>query len=211
MATKGGRSPGRRKAWSSSSSHKNDSVQEGRSLLRQSGCVLWLTGPSGSGKSMIANTLQKELNAHRHLALVLDGDAVRKGLNCDLGFSPEDRRENVRRVAEVAALLADAGLIAITALISPYQVDRDQARHRIGPHRYLEIYLDVPVDVCRRRDPKGLYAQAMEGKIAQFTGVSAPYEPPRNAELTLPTHELTLDACVARILVELDERKLVWT
>jgi adenylyl-sulfate kinase len=167
------------------------------------GCVVWLTGLSGSGKSTVATELERHLfNLGRH-AYVLDGDNVRHGLCSDLGFSPQDRRENIRRLGEVARLFADAGLICITAFISPYRSDRDLARGMAVKGRFLEVYLDAPLEVCERRDPKGLYAKARAGEIKEFTGVSAPYEPPLKPELRLRTDKLTVDACVARIVEKL--------
>ena len=169
-------------------------------LLGQRGRVLWLTGLSGSGKSTIARALEARLHAEGRLAYVLDGDSVRQGLNSDLGFSEKDRTENIRRLGEVAALFADAGVIVITAFISPFRVDRDRARRAAGDDRFLEIYVDAPLEVCERRDPKGLYRKARQGQIAEFTGISSPYEPPLEPQLTLRSGELGVDACVERIL-----------
>jgi adenylylsulfate kinase len=134
---------------------------------------------------------------------MLDGDNVRAGINRDLGFGPDDRRENIRRMAEVAGLMNDAGLIAITAFISPYRADREMARQIIGAARFVEVYLDAPLEVCEQRDPKGLYRKARKGEIAEFTGVSAPYEPPEHAAVVLHTAAATVDACVEQLLGEL--------
>lgn len=175
-------------------------------LLGQRGVVCWLTGLSGSGKSTLAYALERRLVDDEHIAFVLDGDNVRHGLNKDLGFSPQDRTENIRRVGEVAALFAEAGLIAISAFISPYRDDRDTARRVAGGDRFVEIYLDVTVAVCERRDPKGLYKKARAGEIAEFTGVSAPYEAPDGPEVRLDTDALDVDACVGRIVDYLRER-----
>ncbi len=172
---------------------------EREALLGQRGAVLWLTGLSGSGKSTIAFALERRLLDQGHAAYVLDGDNVRFGLNSDLGFSPADRDENIRRVGEAAALFADAGMLAIAGFISPYGAHRDRARDRaVG--RFIEIYLDVPVSVCEERDPKGLYRKARAGEIANFTGVSAPYEAPDSPELRLDTADLSVDDCVDRIV-----------
>jgi adenylylsulfate kinase len=173
-------------------------------LLGQRGVVIWLTGLSGSGKSTIGYALERRLNGARHLTYVLDGDNVRHGLCSDLGFSHEDRTENIRRIGEVAALFADAGLIIITSFISPYRSDRDLARQRVPAGKFIEVFLDVPVEVCERRDPKGLYKKARAGEILEFTGVSAPYERPGAPELALDTESLDLDACVETIVAHLE-------
>ena len=165
-------------------------------LLGQRGAVIWLTGLSGSGKSTIAYALERKLTASRRLTYVLDGDNVRHGLCSDLGFSPDDRMENIRRIGEVAALFADAGLIIITSFISPYRSDRELARTRVPAGKFIECFLDVPVEVCERRDPKGLYRKARAGEIAEFTGISAPYESPEAPELSLDTDAMSLDECV---------------
>jgi bifunctional enzyme CysN/CysC len=168
------------------------------------GCVLWLTGLSGSGKSTIATELERELfNLGRHV-YILDGDNIRHGLCSDLGFSHEDRKENIRRVGEVAKLFADAGVICVTAFISPYRADRDLARKILTEGRFIEVYVNAPVAVCEQRDPKGLYAKARTGEIREFTGVSAPYEPPVNPDLELHTDKLSALESVAKILEYLD-------
>jgi adenylylsulfate kinase len=181
------------------------SAEERAAQYRQRGAVIWLTGLSGSGKSTLAYALERRLFDQGHPAFVLDGDNVRQGLSKDLGFSPADRKENVRRLGEVAAMFADAGLFVITAFISPYLEDRAAARATIGPDRFIEVYLDVPVDVCAARDPKGLYRRARAGEIAQFTGVSAPYQPPPAPEIALATGELGVAECVERILAHLTD------
>ena len=172
-------------------------------LLGQSATTVWLTGLSASGKSTIAIELEKRLIEMGRPCFMLDGDNVRAGINRDLGFGPHDRRENIRRIAEVAAMMNDAGLIAITAFISPYSADRERARQIIGAARFVEVYLDAPIEVCERRDPKGLYRKARQGEIAEFTGVSAPYEPPEHAPVVLHTAAATVDACVEQLLHEL--------
>lgn len=169
-------------------------------LLGQCGTVVWFTGLSGSGKSTLARAVERQLIADGYAAYVLDGDNLRHGLNRDLGFSPEDRQENIRRVAEVAALMADAGLIVITAFISPYRRDRIAAREAVGEERFIEVYLDVPLQVCEARDPKGLYERARAGAITDFTGISAPYEPPEEHDLRIDTGEAGLQPCADKVL-----------
>lgn len=197
--------------------HKSDNIywSHGKVTARQralrhghSGCVVWLTGLSGSGKSTISTELERELfNLGKH-AYVLDGDNIRHGLNSDLGFSPEDRRENIRRIGEVAKLFADAGLICITAFISPYRQDRDLVRRIVPPGKFIEVFVNAPVEVCERRDPKGLYARARAGEIKEFTGVSAPYEPPLQPEIELRTDQLTVAESVAKIIEYLNLQDL---
>jgi bifunctional enzyme CysN/CysC len=151
------------------------------------GCTVWITGLSGSGKSTLSDAIARRLDDAGVANHTLDGDALREGLNRDLGFSRDDRRENVRRVGEVAQLFVDAGFVVLVPLISPYRHDRDDVRrrHSEGGRRFVEVYLDVPVDVCEQRDPKGLYARVRAGEIRNFTGVDDPYEPPLAAEIVL--------------------------
>src|SRR5207253_9381583 len=164
------------------------------------GCVIWLTGLSGAGKSTIAAELERELfNMGRHV-YILDGDNIRHGLGSDLGFSPEDRTENIRRVGEVAKLFAEAGVICITAFISPYRADRDLVRKILPSDRFVEVYVNAPLEICEQRDPKGLYAKARAHEIKEFTGISAPYEAPAKAEIELRTDHLTVPESVAKIL-----------
>lgn len=164
------------------------------------GCVIWLTGLSGDGKSTIAAGLDDQLKRAGRKSFILDGDIMRRGLCSDLRFSPADRRENVRRLSEVAGLFADAGIICIVALISPYRMDRDAARGIIGSDRFVEVFVNAPIEVCERRDPKGLYAKARAGQIAEFTGISAPYEPPDAPEVEVSTHRLNVPDSVAKIV-----------
>jgi bifunctional enzyme CysN/CysC len=164
------------------------------------GRVVWLTGLSGAGKSSVANELERELFTLGMQAYVLDGDKVRHGLCSDLGFSPKDRRENIRRIGEMAKIMADAGFICITAFISPYRADRDEVRKRMEPGQFVEVYVNAPLDVCESRDPKGLYAKARANEIRDFTGVSAPYEPPEKPELELPTDLLSVKDSVLKIV-----------
>jgi len=172
-------------------------------LLRQEPATVWLTGLSGAGKSTIAFELERRLMAEGHFAFVLDGDNVRHGLSRDLGFSHEDRTENIRRVAEVAKLFNDAGVVVITAFISPYRQDRATAREIIGEGRFIETHLCTAIGVCEGRDPKGLYKKARAGSIPEFTGITAPYEAPERAELTIDTGRLTVEASVAEIVRKL--------
>lgn len=168
--------------------------------LGQRGRVLWMTGLSGSGKSTIAHAAADALVRQGKFAYVLDGDNIRLGLNADLGFSPEDRSENIRRVSEVARLFADAGVITIVAFISPYRADRQRARTIIGEARFAEVWVDTPLDLCESRDPKGLYKRARAGSIPEFTGISAPYEPPEDPEIVLETAGRSVDQSVAALL-----------
>jgi adenylylsulfate kinase len=169
-------------------------------VLGQRGVTLWLTGLSGSGKSTIAMAVEKELLERGHLAYVLDGDNVRHGLNKNLGFSPEDRTENIRRVGEVARLFTDAGLIAITSFISPYRADRDRVRALFAAGDFVEVYVRASVDTCEARDVKGLYRRARAGEIPEFTGVSAPYEAPERPELVLDTERQSAEKSVAELI-----------
>ncbi len=175
-------------------------------LLGQKGCVVWLTGLSGSGKSTIARAAEVRLVERGQAAYVLDGDNVRHGLNRDLGFSAEDRAENIRRAGCVAALMADAGLVVITAFISPYRAARAAARAEAGEGRFVEVYLDVALRECERRDPKGLYKKARAGEIREFTGLDAPYEPPEAPELVLETGRADVATCVRRLVETLEGR-----
>ncbi|XP_073227084.1 adenylyl-sulfate kinase 3 isoform X2 [Cicer arietinum] len=154
-------------------------------LLQQKGCVIWLTGLSGSGKSTLACALSQSLHSRGKLSYILDGDNIRHGLNRDLSFRAEDRSENIRRIGEVAKLFADAGVICITSLISPYQKDRDACRALLPEGDFIEVFIDVPLHVCEARDPKGLYKLARAGKIKGFTGIDDPYEPPCGCEIVL--------------------------
>jgi len=164
--------------------------------------TVWFTGLSGSGKSTLAFALEEALLARGVTAYVLDGDNIRFGLNRDLGFSPEDRTENIRRIGEVCRLFLDAGVVVITAFISPYRADRDRVRELHPAGRFVEVYVDTPLDVCESRDVKGLYAKARSGEIPEFSGISAPYEPPTGAELSVDT-ERPLQECVDHIVAHL--------
>lgn len=182
--------------------------EQRRALTKQKPAVVWLTGLSACGKSTIAVALEQALIQRGNLAYVLDGDNIRHGLNKNLGFSPEDRTENIRRIGEVAKLFADAGVTAICSFISPYKSDRDAVRARFEGGEFIEVFVDAPVAVCAERDPKGLYKKAMAGEIKGFTGVSpdAPYEAPVAAELHLKTDEKDLVACVNELLDYLEAK-----
>ena len=173
-------------------------------LLGQKAVTIWLTGLSGSGKSTVAYAIEQELASAGHLAYVIDGDNLRHGLNRDLGFSPNDRKENIRRVAEVASLLNDAGVIVISSFISPYEEDRQSAGKIIGDG-FMEVFVDAPIEVCESRDPKGLYKKARAGEIGEFTGVSAPYEAPSAPDLRLRTDQMTPEESAQKILEFLRE------
>ena len=175
-------------------------AEDREKLLNQKGCVIWFTGLSGSGKSTLANAVEQVLHQQGHHTYVLDGDNVRHGLNKNLGFSPEDREENIRRIGEVAKLFSDAGTIVMTAFISPYCADRDQARALIAEDRFVEVFVDCPLDVCEERDTKGLYKKARAGEIKEFTGISAPYEPPLNPEVTVNTAALSIEECAQAVV-----------
>lgn len=190
--------------------HEANVVQADREkLLSQKGCVIWFTGLSGSGKSTLALEVENKLHQRGHLTYVLDGDNIRHGLNKNLGFSPEDREENIRRIGEVAKLFNDAGVIAMTAFISPYRTDRDNARDLLDAGRFVEVFVDCPLEVCEARDTKGLYQKARAGEIKEFTGISAPYEEPVQPELTVNTSELTLEECTERVIARLENIGLI--
>jgi adenylyl-sulfate kinase len=162
--------------------------------------VVWLTGLSGAGKSTLASAVEKVLRASGVRCYVLDGDRLRHGLNRDLGFSDADRVENIRRVGEVAKLMVDAGLVVLVALISPFRADRQRARELFRAGDFIEVHVSTPLEVCERRDPKGLYRKARAAEMPDFTGISSPYEPPEAPELELDTARLPLRDCVERIL-----------
>jgi bifunctional enzyme CysN/CysC len=172
--------------------------------LGQKPAVVWLTGLPGAGKSTVANLVESELHGRGLHTYLLDGDNVRHGLNSDLGFTAADRVENVRRIGEVAALMADAGLIVIVSFISPFRAERSTARALVGPDEFFEVHVDVPLEVAERRDPKGLYEKARAGQLANFTGIDSPYEPPENPEVRLPTDEISAEEGAARVVAALE-------
>ena len=185
--------------------------QERQKNLGQKGCTLWLTGLSASGKSTIAVALEQVLLQRGKHAYRLDGDNVRHGLNKNLGFSVDDRAENIRRIGEVGRLFADSGLIAITSFISPYAADRDGARklHEQSQLPFFEVYVSIPLEEAEKRDPKGLYKKARAGEIKGFTGIDDPYEAPENPELVLRTDQLSIEQCVQALLDVLEQRGLL--
>jgi len=183
------------------------SPEDRQRLLRQSPLTLWLTGLSAAGKSTLAYDLEYSLVQAGYAAYVLDGDNVRHGLNRNLGFTPEDRSENVRRIAETARLMNDAGLIVITAFIAPFRADRVLAQSIIGDQRYYEIYLNTPLNVCELRDPKGLYRKARAGALADFTGVSSPYEIPLHPACMINTAQVSREDAVKRLRSLVDDHQ----
>lgn len=182
------------------------SRQDRINLMKQRGVTLWFTGLPSSGKSTIAVELEHALIENGYQAYILDGDNIRHGLNQNLGFSPEDRAENIRRVGEVARLFTDANLITITAFISPYRVDRDRVRALMAEGDFVEVYVKCPLQICEDRDPKGLYKKARAGEIPDFTGISAPYEEPLNPEVVLETSRLSIEESVRILLTYLAEK-----
>jgi adenylylsulfate kinase len=190
-------------------SHSHVTADARATMLGHRPATLWFTGLSGSGKSTVATAVEQRLVERGVAAYVLDGDNVRHGLNADLGFSPDDREENIRRIGEVCRLFHDAGLVVLTAFISPYRADRDRARALHPTGGFLEVYVDTPIEVCEARDPKGLYRKARAGEIPEFSGISAPYEPPDAPELRLPTGEQTLDESVAAVLAHLEAAGII--
>lgn len=183
--------------------------EERANLKRHKSAVLWFTGLSGSGKSTLSVALENELHASGIHTYRLDGDNVRHGLNKNLGFSPEDRTENIRRIGEVANLMVDAGLLTLTAFISPYREDRDKVRELLDEKEFLEIYVRCSLEACESRDPKGLYKKARTGEIKNFTGIDAPYEEPNNPELIVDTENQSLEESVQIIVKYLREKEYI--
>lgn len=181
--------------------------------LGQKGATLWFTGLSGSGKSTVAVALERVLAERGHLAYRLDGDNIRLGINKNLGFSAEDRTENIRRIGEIAKLFVDTGVIALSSFVSPYRADRDLVRklHEDAGMDFIEVFIDVPLAEAEKRDPKGLYKKARAGEIKNFTGIDDPYEVPENPELVLRSHEMSLADEVEALLVLLQERNILGT
>ena len=173
------------------------------------GAVLWFTGLSGSGKSTIGHRVERLLIQRGAFAYVLDGDNIRHGLNSDLGFAPEDRVENIRRIGEVARLFADAGGLVLSAFISPYRKDRDRVRGLMGPGEFIEVFVDTPIEICEARDPKGLYKKARAGEISNFTGLDAPYEAPTRPEVHVETANLSVDEAAGLVVRYLEEQHIL--
>jgi len=182
--------------------HDSAVTREAREERRgHRGAVLWFTGLSASGKSTLAVEVEKALFREGYFSYVLDGDNVRHGLNGDLGFSPEDRTENIRRIGEVSKLFAEAGALVLTAFISPYREDRDRIRHLMSrSNDFLEVFVSCPVEVCEARDPKGLYKKARSGEISNFTGIDAPYEAPESPDLVIETDRFDVETCVEQVI-----------
>ncbi len=176
--------------------------------FKQTGTIIWLTGLSSSGKTTLSIALESVLFQQKALVTVLDGDVVRSGLNHDLGFSAKDRKENIRRIGEVALLLAHQALVVIVAFISPFREDRDRVRHSIDTGRFIEVFVDCPLSVCEERDTKGLYKKARNGDISDFTGISSPYEAPLNPDIHLKTSEQTVEECIETIIEFLDNKNV---
>lgn len=190
--------------------HHPDITKEDREkLLRQKGVLLWFTGLSASGKSTLAHAVEQKLFDMGHLSIVLDGDNIRHGLNKNLGFSPEDRHENIRRIGEVSKIMTIAGIITMTAFISPYRKDRDTVRNLLAADEFIEVFVDTPLKVLEERDPKGLYKKARAGEIKDFTGISAPYEAPENPELYINTHENDLKTCIELVINYLKTNSII--
>jgi len=179
--------------------------QEREKLLNQKGTLIWLTGLSASGKSTIAFTVEHALMQRGHLAFVLDGDNVRHGLNKNLGFSEEDRMENIRRIGEVGKLYVDTGIITLTSFISPYRRDRDANRALLQPGEFIEVFVNAPIDVCEQRDPKGLYKKARAGQLKGFTGIDDPYEEPLNPELVIHADKVSPQEASVQIISLLEK------
>ncbi|MEB3101801.1 adenylyl-sulfate kinase [Ferviditalea candida] len=185
------------------------SKQQRQQLYRHKSCVLWFTGLSGSGKSTLANAVAERLYRLKVHSYVLDGDNIRHHLNKDLGFSPEDRAENIRRIGEVAKLFVDAGIIVLTAFISPFQADRQLVRKLTEEGEFIEIYVECPLEECEKRDPKGLYQKARRGEIPEFTGITSPYEEPAHPEIVIQSGNSTVDEAVGKIIDYLKRASII--
>ena len=185
------------------------SKQQRSSIKSQKPCLLWFTGLSGSGKSTIANAVDEYLHAEGYHTYVLDGDNVRHRLNKDLGFSEADRVENIRRIGEVSNLFVDAGMIVMSAFISPFESDRGMVRKMLEKGEFVEVYVNTPLEVCESRDPKGLYKEARAGRIKHFTGISSPYDSPSQAEIEINTAELTIKECTEKVIDYMVRQKLI--
>ena len=186
--------------------HFNITQEQRSSLKKHEAFLLWFTGLSGSGKSTIANALENTLYQKGIHTYTLDGDNVREGLNNNLSFSPEDRTENIRRIAEVANLMVDAGLVVLASFVSPYEQDRENIKKIVGANRYIEIFVNTSIEECERRDVKGLYAKARSGEIDNFTGINAPYEAPKSADIEIDTQNITIEEAVSIILNYIEEK-----
>jgi adenylylsulfate kinase len=175
-------------------------AEQRKQLLNQRPKLIWFTGLSGSGKSTLAVQLEAQLFAHGFKTYLLDGDNIRTGLNRDLSFSEEGRVENIRRIGEVSKLLVDAGLVVLSAFISPFEADRQQVRSIVGSENYFEVFVDTPIEICEQRDVKGLYKKARAGKVKNFTGIDSPYEAPKRPDISIKTAEMTIDQSISVLL-----------
>lgn len=175
-------------------------------LLKQKAQLIWFTGLSGSGKSTLAVRLEAHLHASGFKTYLLDGDNIRSGLNRDLSFTDEGRVENIRRIGEVSRLFLDAGIIVLSAFISPFQADRDQVRKIVGPEHYFEVFVNAPIEVCEQRDVKGLYKKARAGEVSNFTGINSPYEVPRHPDITINTHEQSIEQSIDALAALVEPR-----
>lgn len=184
-------------------------MQDREKILGQKSFLIWFTGLSASGKSTLGNMLEYVLHNQGYLTYMLDGDNIRSGLNSNLGFSQEDREENIRRIGHVGRLFVDAGFITITAFISPFEKERQLAVELIGKDRFVEVFVDCPLEVCIERDPKKLYQKALKNEIQEFTGISSPYEAPADADIVIDTSVLDVDQSIEKILGHLKEKKLI--
>jgi len=191
--------------------HLHAVTKEQRSIQKsQRPCIIWFTGLSGSGKSTIAGAVEQKLYELGHHTYLLDGDNVRHGLNKNLGFSDEDRIENIRRIGEMAKLFADAGLIVLTAFISPFRDDRRMVRDLVEQNEFIEVHMNTPIETCEQRDPKGLYKKARAGEIKNFTGIDSEYEQPEAAEITVNAQELSIEQCADKVIEYLQANQIIF-
>ncbi|MDG5787837.1 adenylyl-sulfate kinase [Evansella sp. AB-P1] len=184
--------------------------EDRQKLNNHKSCTIWFTGLSGSGKSTLANAVENRLHELGTRSYVLDGDNIRHGLNNDLGFSPDDRKENIRRIGEVSKLFVDGGSIVLTAFISPYKDDRKVVRDLLDENEFFEVYVKCSISECEKRDPKGLYKKARNGDIKEFTGISAPYEEPENPEIIVETDRFSIEECVDQVIIKLKEHSIIY-
>ncbi len=176
------------------------SRQQREQLFQQHARLIWFTGLSGSGKSTLAVQLEAQLHAKGFKTYLLDGDNIRAGINKDLNFTDEGRIENIRRIGEVSRLFLDAGIIVLSAFISPFHADREQVKHIVGEENYIEIFVDTPLEVCEQRDVKGLYKKARAGEVKNFTGIDSPYEAPLHADIVIPTHQVSVEESIDQLM-----------
>jgi adenylyl-sulfate kinase len=192
--------------------HSHNVTKKNRSIQKkQQPCILWFTGLSGAGKSTISSAVEQKLFEMGHHTYILDGDNVRHGLNKDLSFSDDDRVENIRRIGEMSKLFVDAGLIVLSAFISPFRSDRAMVRELVGDREFIEIHMDTPLEVCEARDPKGLYKKARLGEIKNFTGIDSNYEAPEQPEVRINTAEMDVETCVEVIIDYLKQRQMIFS